>query len=71
MLYLPLLRKSQELWNKGKLMSQKPPLKLRKIWTVRIQLQLQLEHRIKEVASIQSGYRQKAFRWGFYRGKCK
>ncbi|NOQ94148.1 MAG: tyrosine-type recombinase/integrase [Methylophaga sp.] len=48
MLYLPLLRKPQEPWNKGKLIGQKPPLKLREIWAIRIQLQL--EHRIKEVA---------------------
>jgi len=48
MLYLPILRKPQEPWNKGKLIGQKPPLKLREIWAIRIQLQL--EHRIKEVA---------------------
>jgi len=48
MLYLPLLRKPQEPWNKGKLIGQKPPLKLREIWAIRIQLQL--ERRIKEVA---------------------
>ena len=48
MLYLPLLRQPQEPWNKGKLIGQKPPLKLREIWAIRIQLQL--EHRIKEVA---------------------
>ena len=27
-------------WNKGKLVGQKPPLKLREIWAVRIRLQL-------------------------------
>jgi integrase len=48
MLYLPLLRKLQEPWNKGKLIGQKPPLKLREIWSIRIQLQL--ENRIKDVA---------------------
>tara|TARA_B110001469_G_C9516934_1_gene257423 strand:- start:117 stop:743 length:627 start_codon:yes stop_codon:yes gene_type:complete len=48
MLYLPLLRKPQIPWNKGKLIGQKPPLKLREIWAIRIQLQL--EHKIKEVA---------------------
>ena len=48
MLFLPLLRKPQEPWNKGKLIGQKPPLKLREIWAIRIQLQL--EHKIKEVA---------------------
>lgn len=48
MLYLPLLRKPQVPWNKGKLVGQKPPLKLREIWAIRIQLQL--EHKIKELA---------------------
>ena len=48
MLYLPLLRKPQIPWNKGRLIGQKPPLKLREIWAIRIQLQL--EHKIKEVA---------------------
>ena len=48
MLFLPLLRKPQGPWNKGKLIGQKPPLKLREIWAIRIQLQL--EHKIKEVA---------------------
>ena len=27
-------------WNKGKLVGQKPPLKLREIWAIRIRLQL-------------------------------
>jgi hypothetical protein len=27
-------------WNKGKLIGQKPPLKLHAIWTIRIRLQL-------------------------------
>ena len=27
-------------WNKGKLVGQKPPLKLKEIWTIRIRLQL-------------------------------
>jgi len=42
------LRKPQQPWNKGRLIGQKPPLKLREIWAIRIQLQL--EHRIKELA---------------------
>ena len=35
-------RKPQQYipWNKGKLVGQKPPLKLRKIWAIRIRLQL-------------------------------
>jgi len=40
------LRKQQEPWNKGKLVGQKPLLKLHEISAIRIQLQL--EHRIKE-----------------------
>src|SRR5437764_12662052 len=32
-------------WNKGKLLGQKPPLKLREIWAVRIRLQLTHRHR--------------------------
>jgi len=48
MLYLPLLIHPKEPWNKGKLIGQKAPLKLREIWAIRIQLQL--ENRVKEVA---------------------
>lgn len=32
-------------WNKGKLVGQKPPLKLREIWTIRIRLQIEEKHR--------------------------
>ena len=35
-------------WNKGKLLGQKPPLKLREIWAIRIRLQL--NHRLRELA---------------------
>ena len=35
-------------WNKGKLLGQKPPLKLNEIWAVRIRLQL--DHRARELA---------------------
>src|SRR6058998_3715019 len=35
-------------WNKGKLLGQKPPLKLKEIWAIRIQLQL--DHRTRELA---------------------
>src|SRR5450756_1938566 len=31
---------SHEPWNKGKLIEQKPPLKLKDIWAIRIHLQL-------------------------------
>ena len=35
-------------WNRGKLLGQKPPLKLKEIWAVRIRLQL--DHRARELA---------------------
>ena len=37
-----------EPWNKGKLLGQKPPLKLKEIWAIRIRLQL--AHRTRELA---------------------
>lgn len=44
----PQLVKASTTWNKGKLMGQKPHLKLREIWAVRIRLQLKKEN--KELA---------------------
>jgi site-specific recombinase XerC len=35
-------------WNKGKLLGQRPPLKLKEIWAIRIRLQL--DHRTRELA---------------------
>ena len=35
----------KEPWNKGKLVGQKPPLKLKEIWAIRIRLQLANRHR--------------------------
>ena len=35
-------------WNKGKLIGQKPPLKLKEIWAIRIRLHL--DHRARELA---------------------
>jgi hypothetical protein len=35
-------------WNRGKLLGQKPPLKLKEIWAVRIRLQL--AGRVRELA---------------------
>jgi hypothetical protein len=35
-------------WNRGKLLGQKPPLKLTAIWAIRIRLQL--DHRARELA---------------------
>ena len=40
MLYLPHTSKPREPWNKGKLIGQRPPLKLKEIWGIRIRLQL-------------------------------
>lgn len=39
---------SHEPWNKGKLVGQKPPLKLKDIWAIRIHLQL--DKRIRDLA---------------------
>ena len=35
-------------WNKGKLLGQKPPLRLKEIWAIRIRLQL--DHQVRELA---------------------
>ncbi len=45
MLYLPQIVKASTPWNKGKLIGQKPPLKLREIWAIRIRIQLKKETR--------------------------
>ena len=39
---------STEPWNKGKLVGQKPPLKLKEIWAIRIRLQL--ARRLRDLA---------------------
>ena len=39
---------SHEPWNKGKLVGQKSPLKLKEIWAVRIRLQI--ASRVRELA---------------------
>jgi hypothetical protein len=39
---------TREPWNKGKLVGQKAPLKLKDIWAIRIHLQL--DQRIRELA---------------------
>ena len=38
---LTLVPREKEPWNKGKLVGQKPPLKLKEIWSIRIHLQLE------------------------------
>ena len=45
MLNFPQIVKASTAWNKGKLIGQKPPLKLREIWAIRIRLQLKKETR--------------------------
>ncbi|MDP3088513.1 MAG: tyrosine-type recombinase/integrase [Methylotenera sp.] len=39
---------SHEPWNKGKLVGQKSPLKLKEIWSIRIRLEL--SHRVRDLA---------------------
>jgi hypothetical protein len=37
--------KPRPAWNKGKLVGQKPPLKLKEIWAIRIRLQIDENYR--------------------------
>ncbi len=48
MYLLPHNPRKQIPWNKGKLVGQKPPLKLKEIWAIRIRLQL--ANRIRDLA---------------------
>jgi len=50
-------------WNKGKLIGQKSPLKLKEIWAIRIRLQL--ECRTPRTGVIQPGDRQQITRLRF------
>jgi integrase len=43
----------REPWNKGKIVGQKAPLKLKDIWALRVRLQM--EHRIRELALFNLG----------------
>ena len=45
MIPLPQTVSASTPWNKGKLIGQKPPLKQREIWAIRIRLQLKTETR--------------------------
>lgn len=45
MMDLPLIVKASTPWNRGKLIGQKLPLKLREIWAIRIRIQLKKETR--------------------------
>jgi hypothetical protein len=42
-----------EAWNKGKLVGQKAPFKLKDIWAIRVRLQV--EHRVRELAMFDLG----------------
>ncbi len=48
MYHLIAIPPRQDPWNKGKLIGQKPPLKLKEIWAIRIRLQL--AHRLRDLA---------------------
>jgi integrase len=48
MLYLTYQPQDHAPWNKGKLVGQKPPLKLREIWA--IQIRLQIADRVRDLA---------------------
>jgi integrase len=43
----------QAPWNKGVIVGQKSPFKLKEIWTIRVRLQLQ--HRVRELAMFDLG----------------
>jgi integrase len=43
-----LIKSSRHAWNKGKLLGQKPPLKLKEVWEIRIRLQL--SNNLRELA---------------------
>ena len=42
-------------WNKGVIVGQKSPFKLKEIWAIRVRLQLQLQHRVRELAMFDLG----------------
>ena len=42
-------------WNKGKIVGQKAPLKLKDIWAIRIRIRLELGHRTREFALFDLG----------------
>lgn len=48
----PVATRPRVSWNKGKLIGQKAPLKLKEIYAIRIRLQL--EKRVRELASSTS-----------------
>jgi len=47
----------REPWNKGKIVGQKAPFKLKDIWALRVRLQM--EHRVRELALFNLGIESK------------
>src|SRR5450759_559276 len=47
------IKSHHEPWNKGKLVGQKAPFKLKEIWAIRVRLQV--EHRVRELAMFDLG----------------
>ena len=52
------MRKHRTAWNKGRLLGQKPPLKPKEIWSLRIRLQLADKGR--DLALFNLSHRQQA-----------
>ena len=50
--------RSRQRWNKGKLVGQKPPLRLRSTWAIRVRLQIAEKN--SGSGSLRSGHRQQA-----------
>ena len=48
----------REPWNKGKIVGQKAPFKLKDIWALRVRLQM--ANRVRELALFDLGHRQQA-----------
>ena len=46
----PAVAKPRSPWNRCKLIGQKPPLKLREVWSIRIRLQL--KERLRDLAKF-------------------
>jgi integrase len=46
--HINVISRSREPWNKGKLVGQKAPLKLKEIWAIRVRLQI--AHRVRDLA---------------------
>jgi hypothetical protein len=45
-------------WNRGKIVGQMPPLKIKEVWAIRVRLQL--AERSRDLAPLQPGNRQQA-----------